>query len=494
MNTNKINAISDSNFQMPVFVGSRKGKLINAGGSSKSSNTNNKENNSGCLTMAASNALVSIIILAVILIIALWFFVHKNAVAIYVGDAFIGNIAETQMSESEILNTAITKLKNEKGINLEANEKVILKPVHVSSSQIVSIDYALSKICNSMTYQVEAFCITVNGKEIAVLGNEEIANGVLDKIKNQYVPEGAKVSSFEFVPNVKIESKFVSVEDILKPDTAYSLLTQTSNEPKTYTIQSGDSLSKIASENDMSIQEIIDINDAISDENSILKIGQEINLVVPVPLVSVKANVTVTENVAVERDYEYVDNDNEYMTYKKVITAGADGEKEVTYNVTYLNGYADGEKKILSEKIIKEPITEVVERGTMQVPPKRALGSFQYPTSGRFTSGYGARWGTVHKGIDLAASYGTPIYASDGGVVEQAGYNSGGYGYLVVINHENGFKTYYGHNSKVAVSVGQRVAQGELIAYMGSTGYSTGNHCHFEIRKNGVPQNPLNYL
>jgi murein DD-endopeptidase MepM/ murein hydrolase activator NlpD len=444
--------------------------------------------------MAASNAVVMTLIVVALIILCGWFFTNKNALGIYLGDKFIGNISETNMSSEELLKTAVAKLKSEKGINLEPNEEITLKPVHASDKTIVSIDYALSEICNSMTYQVEAFCITVGGKETAVLGNNELVQQVLEQVKAKYVPEDAVVSSYEFVPEVKVESKFVSADEILKPETAFSLLTQTSNEPKTYTVQSGDTLSKIASDNDMKIQEVIDINDDIENENSILKIGQEINLVVPVPVVSVKANVTVTEKVTVAKDYEYVDNNNEYMTYQKVITNGSDGEKEVTYNVTYLNGYADGEKQVVSEKITKEPVTEVVERGTLQEPPKRALGSFKYPTSGRLTSGYGARWGTTHKGIDIASSYGTRIYASDGGVVTQAGYNSGGYGYLVVIDHGNGFQTYYGHNSKIAVSVGQRVAQGELIAYMGSTGNSTGNHCHFEIRKNGVPQNPLNYL
>ena len=75
-----------------------------------------------------------------------------------------------------------------------------------------------------------------------------------------------------------------------------------------------------------------------------------------------------------------------------------------------------------------------------------------------------------------------------------AGWNSGGYGYMVKIDHGNGYQTIYAHNSKNAVSVGQKVAQGEVIAYVGSTGDSTGNHVHFEILKNGVSQNPLNYL
>lgn len=99
----------------------------------------------------------------------------------------------------------------------------------------------------------------------------------------------------------------------------------------------------------------------------------------------------------------------------------------------------------------------------------------------------------MHKGIDISGSYGAPIYAADGGTVTYSGWMSG-YGYLVIITHNNGYTTYYGHNSKLLVSNGTKVYKGQQIAKMGSTGRSTGNHCHFEIRYNGSTVNPLNYL
>jgi len=96
--------------------------------------------------------------------------------------------------------------------------------------------------------------------------------------------------------------------------------------------------------------------------------------------------------------------------------------------------------------------------------------------------------------MDIAGPRGTPIYAADGGIVTYAGWK-GGYGYVVIINHNyNGYETFYAHNSKLLVSVGQTVYKGQQIAKMGSTGNSTGSHCHFEIRYNGVAKNPLNYL
>ena len=120
--------------------------------------------------------------------------------------------------------------------------------------------------------------------------------------------------------------------------------------------------------------------------------------------------------------------------------------------------------------------------------------SFVEPVQGMLTSGFGVRRRDNHKGLDIANSMGTPIRAAASGTVTYAQYNSGGYGNLVIISHGNGVQTYYGHCSKLYVKAGQTVSQGEVISAMGSTGISTGSHLHWEVRINGVAQNPRNYL
>ncbi|MGK7920100.1 MAG: peptidoglycan DD-metalloendopeptidase family protein [Trichodesmium sp.] len=120
---------------------------------------------------------------------------------------------------------------------------------------------------------------------------------------------------------------------------------------------------------------------------------------------------------------------------------------------------------------------------------------YTWPAKGIFTSGYGWRWGRMHRGIDIAAPTGTPIVAAAPGVVTYADWNSGGYGNLVEIKHPNGGLTIYAHNSQILVRKGQKVAQGELIAKMGSTGRSTGPHLHFEIHPKGNGAvDPMAYL
>jgi murein DD-endopeptidase MepM/ murein hydrolase activator NlpD len=116
-----------------------------------------------------------------------------------------------------------------------------------------------------------------------------------------------------------------------------------------------------------------------------------------------------------------------------------------------------------------------------------------WPVSAPMTSPFGWRWGRMHEGVDLGAPYGTPIAAAAAGTVIYAGW-LGGYGNLTVIDHGGGLATAYGHQSRIGVSVGQSVAQGEIIGDVGSTGHSTGPHLHFEVRVNGQAVDPLGYL
>ncbi len=149
------------------------------------------------------------------------------------------------------------------------------------------------------------------------------------------------------------------------------------------------------------------------------------------------------------------------------------------------------------KKVVKQSTSYAVAATGMNNSTKKVnLGiSLIRPVSGVVTSRFGARWGRNHKGIDIGAPKGTPIKAVAAGtvIVSSYGYN-GGYGNYVIISHGNGIQTVYGHCNTLTVTVGQKVSQGEQVAKVGSTGRSTGNHLHLEIRVNGVAQNPQNYL
>jgi len=122
-----------------------------------------------------------------------------------------------------------------------------------------------------------------------------------------------------------------------------------------------------------------------------------------------------------------------------------------------------------------------------------SAAGFIWPVSGPITSPFGMRWGTLHPGIDIGVPTGTPIHAAAAGTVIYCGWEEG-YGNLVVIDHHNGLATAYAHQSRIAVSCGANVAQGDVIGYSGCTGFCTGPHVHFEVRVNGTPVDPLGYL
>jgi murein DD-endopeptidase MepM/ murein hydrolase activator NlpD len=127
---------------------------------------------------------------------------------------------------------------------------------------------------------------------------------------------------------------------------------------------------------------------------------------------------------------------------------------------------------------------------------KNTGGRFPWPCEGRITSGFGMRWGRMHKGVDIANLSGTPIYSVADGVVTVAKTDPGGFGFYIVIDHGRGISTLYAHMypSTVKVQVGQQVKKGQLIAEIGSNGHSTGSHLHFEVHVNNKPVDPMSFL
>jgi murein DD-endopeptidase MepM/ murein hydrolase activator NlpD len=208
-------------------------------------------------------------------------------------------------------------------------------------------------------------------------------------------------------------------------------------------------------------------------------------------------SVTVSEKETKYISFETVyNNSSSYYEGTKVVkTNGVQGEKELTYEVTYVDG-SESSRSLVTERVTKEPVNEVVLVGTKK--STASTGKYAWPLkSVAITSSYGNRYlngkYNFHLGVDLRASNGTSVYAADGGKVTFAGY-SGSYGYLIKILHDNGDYTYYAHLSKISVSVGSRVYKGQLIGKSGATGNVTGPHLHFEIRKNGSTVNPVSYL
>ena len=340
----------------------------------------------------------------------------------------------------------------------------------------------------------QAYSLYVDGELVGATPYE----GALEELLNQLQSSAADENtiSCEFAEDVEIKQEYVPTEKVMNLGYLAELLYSTKTAEVTYTVKAGDTWSEIAEDHDMTSSELLEMNPGYDIDK--IQIGEVLTLseAVPYLTVTVKQREYYVEDVMY--DIEYTDTADLYKGDYKVVSAGEYGAADVVANVTYVNG-VETERTILSSVTLKEPVTEQRLQGTRERPTWYPTGTFRWPISGRITSYFGGRsspggiGSTNHQGIDIAGSYGTPVYAADGGTVTYAGW-MGGYGYLVQIDHGNGYVTRYGHNSSLTVSVGDHVYKGQQIARVGSTGNSTGNHCHFEVRYNGVARNPLNYL
>lgn len=205
---------------------------------------------------------------------------------------------------------------------------------------------------------------------------------------------------------------------------------------------------------------------------------------------------TVTKTEPIPYSTDYVDIPNMYRGYEELVRAGVKGERTTEAQVIYEGNVPVQVVSIRTKKSVA-PIPEVMRRGTKVLRTAKAGGgtskiSFIRPLKTGWLSADFYDY-PHHNGIDLAAPYGTSVYASAGGKVSLARWY-GEYGYCVIIDHADGSQTLYAHNSKLTVRQGQTVKQGELIAKVGSTGNSTGNHLHFEIRVGDKFLDPLTYM
>ena len=271
---------------------------------------------------------------------------------------------------------------------------------------------------------------------------------------------------------------------------------------KVYTVKTGDTLWDIAHKNDLTFRELCALNTNFKgeplNEKSSIREGDE--LIVTKEEAALEVRVTRIETREEEVAFAIeTTKSNEYTKgTTKVLQEGQNGLRRVTFQNVYDTNNVLVEQTILSTEVIKEPVNKKVVQGTKKVKSSTKFitgsGQFIWPVP---NYRYCSRWyGGRHRGVDICAPAGTPIYASAGGTITKAGYNKAGagtgYGYSVIINHGGGYSSVYAHCLSLTVSAGQTVKQGQLIGYVGSTGRSTGNHCHFEIRLNGSyipPQN-----
>lgn len=372
----------------------------------------------------------------------------------------------------------------------------------------------LGRLSGMLTSHPIGVTVKIDGKVIGVVRDQKTADALLQKVKDKYaVVKAAKtnevqtlslsakqaepevgeqsrtVTAVSFVEKVTTDKGEIDASQLSDPDELFEQLTKGEPVPRTYTVQAGDCIGCIADKLDIS-EEIIYNNNPWIEKDKI-RIGDVLDLSTEnPPILNVNSTEEVVEIEVIDPPIEYRTNDEMKVGQTKLITQGTEGKQEVTYRILKRNG-SQIEEEIVSQKVIKAPTPTIIMKGT-KVIRGEGTGKFSWPVSGhRITSYQGKRWGRMHKGIDIVGN--STIKAADDGVVIFAGYK-GELGNLVIIDHKNGFETYYGHMKSIKVKKGQIVEKGDQLGVMGSTGRSTGTHLHFEIHLNGKLKNPTSYL
>lgn len=334
----------------------------------------------------------------------------------------------------------------------------------------------------------------INNVVTTFIGNERF-----EQYKNNSQPEildtGYTIENMYFKDSITIKEAYISVDETIYTDvtelTKYLLFGE-NNTAKEYTVVQGDTIAKIAYDNKLNTSELLIANEELKSEDTLLAIGQKLNVALINPVLTLIYEELVVEDV--ERTFtQIVEEDNSrYVDYKEVKQEGENGIDRITSRVQFINGEQNqGGSIIGTPQVIKAAKNQIIIKGT-----KRYNNSSTYVDTGDtwgwptnqpsiITSHFGYRWGTIHDGMDISGTgYGSPVYASLDGVVVSSQYGGmvgSSAGKNVVIQHSNGYYSVYAHCSQLYVRVGQQVTRGQKIAAMGNTGFVTGTHLHFGL-------------
>ncbi|MDC3415056.1 M23 family metallopeptidase [Aquibacillus sp. 3ASR75-11] len=438
---------------------------------------------------------------------------------VYVDGKYTGTVDQKNVVEQLVERTIKESQDKLKDYSLAVGENISYVPEKTFDPSYNN-SRAVDTLEDQLSVVVNAYALTVGDKVVGYFKDKETAEKVIRNYKAKFVDpeiltklEKDKQNQKNQENQVPTNEQQLSVgdsiikdvtlseditfskdkalpKDILTEKEGMKLLEKGTLEDEIHKVKEGDVLGGIAAKYNLDIETILKLNPDLTEE-SLLQIGQEINVTDYKPFldVFVKQEELVEEEISYET--EVVSSDDMFKGETKVRQEGQEGSKLVQYAIEKKNGQIVS-KEIIEEKTTKEPVKKIVVKGT-KVAPSRGSGQFTSPTyGGIITSPYGSRWGSFHKGLDISGVSNRTIKAIDNGVVVSAGWNSGGYGYMVIVDHGNGYRSLYAHMASVSVKPGQTITRGSQVGVMGSTGNSTGVHLHIEVTKNGATVNPSN--
>lgn len=450
----------------------------------------------------------------------------KNAYMVYLDGKKIG-LLEDKDSLYDMIDKEQEAIKEDFGVEkvyppegLEAVEYTTYNSKLKEPEDIYNI------IAEKSTFTIKGYTITIKKEDedpiyINILNKEDLEPALMDAVKTfiksenleayindtqvEITDTGKTIENLYFEEKITIKETYLPVDaDIItnKSDLTKYLLFSTLEPQAEYTVKEGDTIETVAYANKLSNEELLIANPNLTSVNALLSPGQKLSIGLIEPLFTVVEVSEVIEEVDSAYDTIIETSSSMYNSERVTKQEGVNGKNRVTEKVLSKNGEIKS-LVVTSTEVISAPVSRIIVRGTKpsynfsNIPPAASSTDWGWPTISPYviTSYFGYRWGKLHAGIDISGSgFGSPIYSSTEGIVirtngscsDRGFYGSscgGGLGNYVEVQTSTGLVVFYAHmKSQLRVSVGQTVAKGQLIGYMGDSGSSTGTHLHFEIR------------
>lgn len=406
------------------------------------------------------------------------------------------------VSDESVFNEALEIAENRitfsgETANLDISTKYQLKMFNDKSKFMSAHTLANEIISNSGSEVTQAYGVYVNDEFVgAVMDKTEINNALAQRL-SEYKTMGTDAVDIQYKDAVIYEEGLYLSSSVFSADEMKTKLFSKETENTICLSEEGDTLPLIAAKYNMSLIDIKQLNKGISETDPLPE-GTAVYVTKTKSFLPVQYVRTIDRISYISYKTEMISTPSLSAGESSILVKGERGEKLSKVQITYLDGI-ETYSETISTVISKKPVNEQIGVGTFHAYPEDSsivltgTGQFMWPVNGGYISDTFMS-GRIHKGIDIAANEGTEIYAADAGTVIASGWNAGGYGYMVMVDHGNGYQTLYAHCSSLTVHTGESVLAGEIIARVGSTGSSTGNHLHFEVRHDGMCYNPLNFL
>lgn len=411
---------------------------------------------------------------------------------VYVDDRPVGMVKDLE-EYAQIIKDIQTNAEEHWDCELLMNEEVSVAKVRMLSPKL-SAASVRAGIEAAATYRTRGWAIVINGDIAAIVDREQTARDILAEVKANYLSreKDCTLVSVDFQEAINIKSIVTTPEAVMDKKTVMALLVCGQEEIKSYVVKPGDTLSGISRSNNVSMATLQSANGLKGD---IIQVGQVLHMQTSNALLHVKTVEEIALSETIVRPVKYKANPDKSVRADRVSEYGADGRRDVVYKVVKINGNEISRSRI-NTIVTKQPQAKVILTGIGYWPSK-PTGMFRFPLNkGTITDWFGTRRRySIHRGLDIGAPRGTPIYAAADGIIT-ARTRASSYGNYIVIQHADGYSTIYAHMSEFADSfwVGSAVARGQVIGFVGSTGKSTGPHLHWEVKRYGENLNPLKFF